>query len=201
MSNHRARRLPGLQKALTFLSGRRTETDVLSIRSLAVAADVSYVTMWKAVRLHAMSAGRETNAPHQPGAADQPREFVWERLKHRISSDLLQGSLSRGANLPQIKDLCSRYHAGYRAMRKALDALCREELLRRHGLRYCVKGAPRSKSSLALRLLAYVAPFMSRSDPVTFMAEYDQEFVRSLEIECSGSQVGLDRARPVSVSL
>jgi len=180
----------GIDKALGYLRNIGGDAGRRSVQMLARDAGVSYVTMWKALR-------RPQHA-RRPAAAASPApqdtltggKFAAARLARRMQSDLLQGRLPQPGPLPGIKELCSRYHAGYRLMRKALDALCAEGLLACDGSRFSSR-AVRARPSLTIAILVYAW----YEGPLVLMSEYDQDYMRSLEAECSGSQLGLQVMR------
>jgi len=184
---HKPRRFPGIDKALAFLDRPRELHAGLSLRRMAAAADVSYVTMWKAVKQRTKIHGRRPPPSDEPAA---PPEFAWQRLAKCISADLLQGRLPR-TRLP-IKSLRIRYSAGYRVVRQALDKLCRNGLVRREGLFYNATAGVSPSLSLEIAVLAFVPHFMSHTDPVALIAEYEQDFVRTFEVSCTAAQLGMD---------
>jgi len=185
----KTRRLPGFEKAMAWLNGPPENRSGLSIRKMAAAADVSYVTMWKALRQRDHRAGLAARDSAPPAAASVPAS---RRLKQRIEADLLQGRIPRAGAMPQIKDLCRRYQAGYRTVRAALESLRRDDLLRREGLHYSIDLETPSKSSLKIAVLAVVPHYMSPTDPVALVAEYDQDFMRNLELSSGAAQVGME---------
>lgn len=152
---------------------------------------MSLVTMWKAVRRHERSAGgaRESAAKSSaPPAVPDSRQHAWHRVKEQMARDLLQDRLPHQTPLPQIKELCTRYHAGFRPVRRALSALCREGVLSREGVRYHAAFNAPAGSSIRIGVLV----FAWYQGPLILFAEYDQEFVRSLELEGNRAHVGME---------
>lgn len=189
-----ARRTPALTKALHYLDTLADKNHSYSIKRLADDADVSHVTMWKArrIRSYGATAGQFTVASPE---RHEDSSNGWQRLKRRIESDLLQGRLPNATELPSAKELCGRYGANYRTLRKALGALVSQGLLDNAGRRYRAsmgKSAGPSFRIAVLSLAWYEGPLM-------LLAEYDQEYVRNLDSEASrrGIQVELLRYREI----
>lgn len=103
------------------LAVRERDGRLRSIRAMARAADVSLVTMWKAVQvrrergdLRVRSRGAITTAPHfrtdpTPPATAQARPRAWESVVVSITADLARRAYPEGGVLPPVKLLASRY--------------------------------------------------------------------------------------------
>jgi DNA-binding transcriptional regulator YhcF (GntR family) len=197
------RRTPGVQKALSYIRNLPPSEQRPSLRGLAQAADVSYVTMWKAARLSAAGAGqqglrasaRRAEGIGTPAAAGETIR-PWQRLTKSIQGDLLQGRLPHRGALPTIKELCERYRAGYQVVRLALDELCRKRLLRRDARRYyAVVAGPGAAPTLKIAVLAYLWYAEPYQDLLKLISDYDQDFFRELEMECHRRGVGMELVR------
>jgi hypothetical protein len=188
-----SRRTPGLTKALEYLSDVSTAGQIISIRRMAQSADVSYVTMWKAVKLHKTKSQKRTTATgtvrnDQVTTNKKTRVSSWRRLKAIIEKDLLHGHLTRTGTLPPIKELSVRYRAGSRAVKKALDALCGQQILQRGSQRYySIAGSSHPTRSLKIGIL--VRQWVE--GPFVLFSDYDKDFLPALEIECQKENVSL----------
>ena len=182
----RRRRTPALIKALAYLAA--AEFQGKSIDRLAADADVSYLTMWKALRAQGRGSGRARAA--KPSPTGDSARYKWQEVRDRIEKDLLHANLPRHGLLPQIKELCPRYNAGFRAVRAALESLCAGGRLQRDGRRYrcLVRGATSP-------LKVFVLVHHDGAGPLEFYADYDLEFIPALEAECSRRNLSMEILR------
>jgi DNA-binding LacI/PurR family transcriptional regulator len=183
---HRARRTPALSKALAYLAAAEFQGE--SIDRLAADADVSYLTMWKALRVQGRGSGR-ASAGKPPLAGDTAR-YKWQEVQDRIEKDLLHGVLPRHGLLPQIKELCPRYNAGFRAIRQALESLCASGRLQREVRRY---RCPVRRTASPLKV--FVVVHHGGTGPLEFYTDYDLEFIPALEAECSRRNLSMEILR------
>ena len=153
--NNGIRRKPGIKKALEFLidgiDSGRFGTPLPSIRRLARNADVSFVTMWKAIGqlreaggIGPFSAGRPAIQGPAAGAdlfsfdkgmagSDSDRDYpgaLWLKLKAQIRKDILTGRFAPGEALPFIKELQYRYDVSFATIKKALESLESDDTIR-----------------------------------------------------------------------
>jgi len=109
-----------------------------TIVSMADAAGVSPVTMWRAVHRLELEGGI-TASPGDgirlTGPAANANDIVgkkriasrkWQRLHDAILGELAAGAYSAGETLPPVKHLLARYGTSYRTLRKALLKLVDE---------------------------------------------------------------------------
>jgi hypothetical protein len=187
--NPRTRRTPALTKASAYLSGLSADQRQAPIIRLANSADVSYVTMWNALRGMRPASGARDRA--DPAAPSGKRPRAIERLASRLEQDLVQGRLSGAPHLPQIKELCARYAACFRTMRAALDDLCERRVLCNNGRRYAAALRPSRRPSLTFAVL--IASWYE--GPLRFVAEYEQEFMIHLDHESARGNVNIEVLR------
>jgi DNA-binding FadR family transcriptional regulator len=130
---------PATQAALTYLRQvvvhcRRHGVERLpTARTLAKAAGVSHPVLLKALTLLRREglidsrrgrgiiltpSSRFTAPPARP-----QRRRRWRTLMFALENDIHNGVHPAGGMLPSIKELCVQYHAGYRPMKQALEAL------------------------------------------------------------------------------
>ena len=178
------RRTPALTKALQFLDTRNLKKGPVPIRRLAHEADVSYVTMWKAVQLRSVHPAVSKPALQAHEKSSRPTT-AWQRLKSRIEQDLLQARLPNATALPSAKELCARYDVDYRTLRKALEALCSQDFLHSAGRRYRAAAGRTTSSSFRIAVLA----FAWYEGPLILFAEYDQEYLTCLDAESSRRRI------------
>jgi len=189
------RRTPALRKALEFLDAHGITTIPTTLQDLAARADVSYVTMWKAMRTVRRQQLTGEQSPRfrrtTPGPI-VPRDVrpAWQRLKTTMEKDLIQGRLPSANILPRIKELCARYHVGFRTMRAALDALCAEGTVTRAGRVHSalVKGSEMGSTKIGLLVLSWY-------DGPLVLYEYGQDYVRELDEECFRRRINLEILR------
>jgi len=163
--NNRIKRKPGIKKALEFLltgiNAGRFGTQLPSIRRLARSADVSFVTMWKAIGQLKMAgkidlfptgrlavtnpaAGGDIIPPDTEGGMpgfDTVPEYpgaLWLKLKAQIQKDILTGKFAPGDKLPFIKELQYRYDVSFTTLKKALESLEADDTIRARGKGYTV---------------------------------------------------------------
>jgi DNA-binding transcriptional regulator YhcF (GntR family) len=120
----------------------------------------------------------------------EPPALRWQRLKKNIEEDFVLGNLGRKDPLPSAKELCLRYNASFKTIRKALDRLRAEMVLQKKGRTYC----PYSKksdfrSSFRVGLLLYN---FSQERTFSIFSDYDKDFVNELERECAERGVKLE---------
>lgn len=205
------KRRPGIEKACDFLvqlnNSQRFPRRLPSIRVLAAAARVSFVTMWKAVALLKeqgiiVQAGikRKTNRAQRnskvcngPGLAldEQDQEPVlnnafWCRIKAQIKKDILNGRYAYGATLPSCKELQHHYSASFPTMKKSLNALVVEGTINTLKNGYVVPALTTNPNS---RIVALGCGW---EDGKIWVDYQDKNYFRILESECIRLNIALD---------
>jgi DNA-binding transcriptional regulator YhcF (GntR family) len=173
-------------------------TRLPTIAQLAEAAGVARATMHKAARLcveeGTINANRGTGIVRVAGAAARGDEGndahvsaqvpSWHSgsLRQRISRDTLSGVHPFGQPLPQIKQLCADYGAGYRTMKKALEGLSETGLLTPFRRGYRVHDPEHGHFRNTIVLVCRGTPSGAPSIPTERTREYfavlDRECVR-----------------------
>jgi len=178
----KSRRMPAMTRAVSFLASLGEAAARKTITQMAREANVSYVTMWKAVQGARSTTICESHQQRQPVPRPLP---PYHELASRIEQDLLYGRLPQGPALPQIKELRVRYNAGFRTVRKALSELHRKNVVDRVGRNYhATVSVPRAPSfTVAVLMFAWY------KGPLRFVVEYDGEFMTSLDLEWSRRKV------------
>ncbi|MCU0608193.1 MAG: substrate-binding domain-containing protein [Chitinispirillaceae bacterium] len=200
---------PGLQKAIDFIAhgiaGKNLDPDLPPIKSLALAADVSFVTMWKAV-VHCRKLGMVSGSkrgkhagsgsacfdkawPQQPGAAYAftSVEWGWKKTLERLKRDILTGKYSAGESLPSMKELQFEYSTSYPTLKKALSALSGEGLITASRRSYAVPVLSKSESTARI-----VALGCGWEDGTLWIDYQDKNYFRFLESACIKSRIALD---------
>ncbi len=212
--NKAVRRKPGIKKALEFLidgiDSGRFGTSLPSIRRLARNADVSFVTMWKAIGqlresggIGPFSAGRpviqgaaaagdlfsyEKGMTGSDADSDYPGA-LWLKLKAQIRKDILTGRFVPGEALPFIKELQYRYDVSFATIKKALESLESDDTIRSRGKGYIVPSL-----TSADRNDRIVAIGCGWEDAKIWSDHQDKLSFRLLEAECIQKKIGLDIA-------
>jgi len=182
----------GTGLALAYLERAGDGMQSRSLHQMAHEAGVSYVTMRKAFARRFGASRRVVRAREKRAGVGNPAaNAVWKRVRGRIEEDLLQGNLHRDG-LPLIKELCTRYSVSRATAKRALTALCDGRVLCRDGRRY---RAARSEQTGPPSITVGMMIYAWYTGPLVFMAEYDQEFVPSLEQECGRAGVGMEIIR------
>jgi len=173
------------------------------VRQLARTAEVSPVTMQKAVGLLreegvlAGHFGQRTVVPAPKtsegaacGSAGHSVEpfrasKTWKRIADRIEKDILNGLHEPGSPLPSIKEIHHRYRTTNRTARKALQYLCDAGTVEPCGRGYRVPYPMRTTVQTSVALFVY----SRRGYPV--LSPFSEEFTRFMERRCAQARVGL----------
>jgi DNA-binding transcriptional regulator YhcF (GntR family) len=187
----------------------RFGTHFPSIRQLARNADVSFVTMWKALSQLKTIRGTDLHRTDGPAcapagsedlsslgaraaAADVRSEYpgsVWLKLKATIQKDILTGRFAPGETLPFLKELQYRYDVSFATLKKALESLEADDLIRAKG-----KGFVVPSLTSADRNDRIVAIGCGWEDAKIWSDHQDKLCFRLLEAECIQKKIGLDIA-------
>ena len=215
----KSRKSPGQKKAAGFLmqqiaEGRFQPGTVLpTIKVLAEAADVSLVTMWKAVGSlrEQKILGGEKNGPitvigtvdkdmksdesarsllqQSDSAAILASGSPWQRIRQQIEKDILAGRIPVGQVLPSVKELKSRYQTSYKPLKKALLGLVEKGLLGPHKRGYYVAGFEQMDYSLKIVFLVQ-GPRRQRIDRM--FGVFGEELARSVENGCKNARLKME---------
>jgi DNA-binding transcriptional regulator YhcF (GntR family) len=205
---------PGIQKAMAYVTQGidvgSFKHKLPTIKSLAKAADVSFVTMWKAIdqlkrkgilsrlkqetRNHAgesqdKSASEPPVMMHGPTAYQDIEVFepVWQKMLVRLKQDVLTGRFPAGLPLPSCKELQGLYNVSYPTLRKALETLSSQEIIKPHQRGYIAPLLIKSESTARI-----VAIGCGWEDGTLWIDYQDKNYFRILESECIQSKVALD---------
>ncbi len=173
-----------------------------AMTQLSALANVSPVTMWKAVnvlkergvlsgkyggkiyvvgsRAHQDSKARRKG---QSGSTDRS----WQRVKKTIERDIFDGVYAPNERLPLMKVLQRRCNASFQTVKRALGALCDERLIQPFGRGYVVTPAHTRRGHARVVLLGQT----NREGRIARSVGGD-EFFRALEAQCIQSGVKLD---------
>ncbi|MBD3321068.1 MAG: GntR family transcriptional regulator [Chitinivibrionales bacterium] len=138
-----------------------------SVAVLASRYDVSYVTMWKAIR-HA----RQQGLLH----SGKPKNVAPRRIYEKIKAAILEGDYRRGRPLPKQVYLAGTYHVSAHTIIAALRRLANEDLVHKKGKRW-IAGPPHPARK--------AAGFADSSNPVVLLVlpnEYDWYRIDSSDI-------------------
>ncbi len=136
------------------------ETRLPSVRQLARQLGVSPVTILKAVRALKQEGIIEARWGKGNFIVDNKTRKTDADTYHPISiskaektvmafkNDLIQGKYKTHMPLPSVKQLTSFYNVSYPTLKKALDLLCEENVIKRSGAGYCfftARARPRTR--------------------------------------------------------
>jgi DNA-binding GntR family transcriptional regulator len=205
---------PGIQKAIDFImrgiASKSFKNKLPTIKSLAKAADVSFVTMWKAID-HLKSQGVVSREKHRSGThisknvlksqtkdaletalpdTNQPiEEFepLWQKMLSQLKLDILTGRFHQGQPLPSCKELQGLYNVSYPTLKKALEALLSQGIIKAYQRGYVVPPLTASESTVKV-----VALGCGWEDGSLWIDHQDKNYFRILESECIQAKISLD---------
>jgi len=205
---------PGIQKAVNFIcqgiEGKRFGEKLPSIKALAKIADVSYVTMWKAIEdlkmqgilaskkgqnivcdsATSLRGAKRTNARNRTENSDQEIKLFeppWRKMFSRLKQDILTGRFQPGLPLPSCKELQGIYDVSYPTLKKALSMLESQGIIKGYQRGYIVPAFAKSES--ASRIVAIGCGW---EDGTLWIDHQDKNYFRILESECIQSKISLD---------
>ncbi|MBD3321585.1 MAG: GntR family transcriptional regulator [Chitinivibrionales bacterium] len=181
----------------TFVPGR----PLPRLADLSRMAGVSVDTVWKATQelqkqgLLRSVRGHYLTVPQTPGSgdsgtgqsfhADRP-PLLWEKVKRRLSRDILNRIFAPGTSLPSSKELQSRYAVNFRTLQKALAALVDESVLVPQNRGYAVPSLSTRKTHAGIVLVGHY------ENNYLALGMHDETFLRSLEAECAQAGIPLE---------
>jgi DNA-binding transcriptional regulator YhcF (GntR family) len=205
---------PGLQKAVNFvmqgIASKSFPGKLPSIKSLAQAADVSFVTMWKALDqlkkqgtlsrsnlgvrnkaktppIGSLDAGRSTGVTTDSYHGMDTVEPLWKKMLARLKHDILTGRFHSGQPLPSFKELQGQYAVSYPTLKKALESLSVEGIIRAFRRGYAMPMLAKLESTVRI-----VAIGCGWEDGTLWIDHQDKNYFRILESECIQSKISLD---------
>lgn len=162
-------------------------------------AQVSFVTMWKAVAglreqgiVMPTETGRKANHHMATDhlfinkAETVPKSALWSRIRDQIKKDILKGRYAYGVLLPSCKELQHHYGASFPTMKKSLNALVAEGVINTYKNGYIVPALTTNPNSRV------VALGCGWEDGKIWVDYQDKNYFRILESECIRLNVALD---------
>jgi DNA-binding transcriptional regulator YhcF (GntR family) len=204
------RSAPAVEKGVSFLKSllprlqEQGKGDLPSVLELAAMAGVSYVTMWRALRVmrdrgviavrprHGASLipGWAPQGLTEDSCLEQPAVSLqkWQELARDVERDVLRGVYPPGTMLPSAKELRWKYGACHQTLRKALSALTQREIIerRRKGFRTPSLSGGSSRARIVL-----IARGDESGGDIWHGRPRADEHLRNLEQGCSRAGVGL----------
>ena len=203
---------PGIKRASEYILSLRGSGDqnvLPSIRTLAKNADVSFVTMWKALqqleqegKLYSVSSGnrrfafqeksetvaveKETeNKPERDEVLDRANN--WQYVTRRLYKDVVSGRFSGGEKLPSCKELQLIYNVSFATLKKALTTLVDERIIDATTGGYSIP--PFTNSTGHAKIVAIGCGW---EDGKIWVDYQDKNYFRVLESECIRMNIQLD---------
>lgn len=160
-----------------------------SISSLATAAKVSPVSMWKAIHRLSESGylevlhgqGTRIKSNQQANILIETTQKGWQGLRDRIHKDILCGIYTAGMMLPSLKELQNQYGVSYHTVKKALDSIEADGILELRFRRYYVVHFIRRPTQLSIVLIGWTHPKLE----MQHRTPWGEEFLRICEQQCS----------------
>ena len=206
------KRKPGIDKAISFIKNRIDSRHFRGrlppLRVLALDAQVSFVTMWKAVRKlkgKGVITGNKTGysnyicqdtcrdiKKNPPATADlrldsEPGNVLWQKVKAYLKKDILSGRYPHGQPLPSCKELQHHHGVSFRTLKKSLDALTAEEMIKPYKKGYIIPTITTSDAHARVGALG-----CGWKDGKIWADYQDKSYFRILESECIQSKIALD---------
>jgi len=175
-----------------------------TLDALARPAEVSRVTMWKAVRdfvdkgILSAKQGSGIIILDPPGKRESPLyepqagQFRWEQIRARIAGDVLSGPFRTNAHLPLQKELAERYGTDPRTLRKSLSVLSSEGLIKRERTRYRIN-RPRTHSIGSSSIVLVLPDDLVARMQWSYYTLAVQSFSSLIERECHNRGIVLVR--------
>jgi len=206
------KRKPGIEKALAFIKNgiatQQFRRRLPHIQLLANEAQVSFVTMWKAVnqlkKLKVLVKNKNGYAniicqnknedfkEHRPETSktqldDEAENGFWQKAKNRLKKDILSGRYPHGQLLPSCKELMYHHGVSFRTLKKVLDALVSEGFIKPFKRGFIVPVITISEAHARV-----VALGCGWKDGKIWADYQDKNYFRILESECIQSKISLD---------
>jgi DNA-binding LacI/PurR family transcriptional regulator len=168
---------PSLQSALDYVESNLKEEAwkigewLPSIQRLSQLAGVSPGTMYKAVavlRERGLVCGKK-NHRIRVGSSDVPSKMptesrpTWRRYREILEKDLAAGAFGLREGLPPLKVLQSRYVLCYRTIRKILNSMAADGLIRRSGKKFALPAVQTGAYRKKILFITLVGHFTQQS--------------------------------------
>jgi DNA-binding transcriptional regulator YhcF (GntR family) len=183
---------PAVSKAVLYLEALIAQNtlkageNLPSIRVLAEYAHVSQVSMWKAVNELAKEGklevihGQGTRIPAQYNHVITPRAEMWVKVREQIHREILSGKFS-GYLMPSLKEMRIRYGVSHTTLKKALESLSEDGIIRSCRRTYQPVSYVMHRSVSSIVLLGWSSPHTQ----LQARTPWGEEFLRSCETLCS----------------
>ncbi|MBN1757236.1 MAG: substrate-binding domain-containing protein [Chitinispirillaceae bacterium] len=193
---------PGVQRAINYLDSLISpETGIAkleSIRQMASKAGVSFVTMWKALKLFQEDGkgdraeirqvtGHDEDSSEKEVLQETSTPGSWRWVADRFYKDILSGRYRAGEKLPTCKELQQHYGVSFATLKKVLTYLVDEQVVEPRTGGYSI---PRLTSSAGHARI--VAIGCGWEDGKIWVDHQDKNYFRTLESECLRSNIKLD---------
>ncbi len=194
-------RAPALKRALRAvreqleLARETTDGRLPSVRRLARIADVSHVTMLRALELlrnegrliikqgSGCYSSEKRGKPTRPSASG-PK---WYRTSQAIALDIASGRFAARETLPEAKSLLDIYGVSHRTLARALNRLCDEGILERDRTRLRVTSSITGKRGIVL-----ICAAGDDEGNIALLSPRTFSLLEALRIECD--RMGADAA-------
>jgi DNA-binding LacI/PurR family transcriptional regulator/DNA-binding transcriptional regulator YhcF (GntR family) len=203
---------PGIARACSFIINLAEHEAVMtklpSLRALASAAGVSFVTMWKAVKklctqgvLSVDKKGNYRISKKNSSGNDEEKKLgvpsassdepiivgTWQNIADKLFKDIVSGKYTGGEKLPSCKELQQYYKVSFTTLKKALNKLIEEEIIEPRSNGYYLPSLTGSTGHARL-----VAIGCGWEDGKILVDYQDKNYFRSLESECIRMNLQLD---------
>jgi DNA-binding transcriptional regulator YhcF (GntR family) len=166
------------------------------VKSLALSARVGPAAMVQALhdlqkeglvyirRKKGVFAGKPAPQPHPKGTVP-----VWKRIKNEVQEAIFQGKFA-GNRLPSLREFQRTYGAGFVNIRKAIDALNSEGIIKKGGRASMISSMVKNPGHAAILL---VLPSHTL-DIMRIINQREEEGLKAITAQCARRGINVQRA-------
>lgn len=202
---------PGIKRACEYISTIRQQlvgSHLPPIRSLAKSADVSFVTMWKAIKMLQESGtlisdpkGNRTifsknglSEAHRNDKLPKENEFPKSQVligsryvSEKLYKDIVTGRFAGNERLPSCKELQRIYNVSFATLKKSLNLLIEQQIIEQRTNGYFIPSLTGNTGHSRIVVIS-----CGWADGKIWVDYQDKNYFRALESECIRLNIQLD---------